>query len=119
MKILVGKFSNLWKNISHSIQRDKAMILNYGNNFFNGSKTIFNYHCHIYANCKNLNKIIKYHPVNLYFPLGPLASFLIHKFGNKITTFVGGVLAFLGTLVSSLVPHPALIVVFFGAIGGE
>ncbi|KAH3868434.1 uncharacterized protein LOC127867778 [Dreissena polymorpha] len=66
-------------------------------------------------------------PYLLYAPLvmdafiflsGPLASCLIHKFGDKITTFVGGLLVFLGTLVSSQVPHPALIVVFFGAIGG-
>ncbi|XP_052265175.1 uncharacterized protein LOC127867780 isoform X2 [Dreissena polymorpha] len=69
--------------------------------------------------CRKLFKIvIKISRELLQLGKWPLASFLIHKFGNKITTFVGGVLAFLGTLVSSLVPHPALIVVFFGAIGG-
>ena len=68
---------------------------------------------------------LKLHEVNallvmvcIYFS-GPLSSILIHHYGNRVTMFIGGIIASLGLFLCAFAEDINGVIITFGVINGE
>ena len=56
---------------------------------------------------------------NIFSTAGPLGSLIIHRWGHRVTMFVGGIVAALGLFISAFATNIYVVFVSFGVITGE